>query len=157
MYRLCEEFFHHRADLKSINYSYITLLPKKDNLENVNDFRPISLVNSTPKLVSKLMANRLQSVILEVHNNQYGFVMGRTIQDCLSWAFEYLHQCHHSKREIVVLKLDFEKAFDVIEHSLVLEMLKAKCFLDRRLHWVEDLFSTAVSSVLLNGIAGKDF
>jgi retron-type reverse transcriptase len=103
------------------------------------------------------MANRLQSVILEVHNNQYGFVMGRTIQDCLSWAFEYLHQCHHSKREIVVLKLDFEKAFDVIEHSLVLEMLKAKCFLDRRLHWVEDLFSTAVSSVLLNGIAGKDF
>jgi hypothetical protein len=33
------------------------------------------------------------SVALEiVHENQYGFVNGKTIQDCLGWAFEFLHQ-----------------------------------------------------------------
>jgi hypothetical protein len=69
----------------------------------------------------------------------------------------HLHQCHHSKREIVVLKLDFEKAFDLVEHSLILEMLRAKGLPDKWLRWISDLFSSATSSVLLNGTAGKEF
>jgi hypothetical protein len=47
-----------------------------------------------------------------------------SIHDCLSWAFEYLFQCHQSRNEIVVLKLDFEKAFDKIEHTTILDFLK---------------------------------
>jgi hypothetical protein len=158
IYNLCDEFYHHHADLKCINYSYITLVPKKDNPECVNDYKPISLVNSAPKLICKLLANRLQSVILDlVHENQYGFIKGKTIQDFLGWAFQYLHQCHHSEREIVVLKFDFEKAFDLVEHSLILEMLRAKGLPDKWLRWISDLFSFATSSVLLNGTAGKEF
>jgi hypothetical protein len=104
------------------------------------------------------MANRLQSLILEtVHENEYDFIKGRTIQDCLGWAFEYLHQCHHSKREIVVLKLNFEKAFDLVEYDLVLEMLRAKGFPDKWLAWAVELFNTATPSVLLNVTAGKEF
>jgi hypothetical protein len=84
MYKLCQDFFHHHADLKSINHSFITLVPKKDNPESVNDFRPISLLISSIKMISKLLANRLQSVSLKVvHENQYGFIKGKTIQDCL--------------------------------------------------------------------------
>jgi hypothetical protein len=109
-------------------------------------------------MISKLLANRLQSVALNVvHEKQYGFIKGKTIQDCLGWAFEFLHQCHHSRREIIILKLDFEKAFDLIEHSTVLEMLHAKGFPLKCLRWIEDLLSTATSSVLLNGTARKDF
>jgi hypothetical protein len=134
------------------------LVPKKDNLESVNDFRPISLLNSSIKMISKLLANRLQSVALKVvHENQYGFIKGKTIQDCLGWAFEFLHQYHHSRRGIIILKLDFEKAFDLVEHSTVLAMLHAKGFPPKWLRWIKDLLSTATSSVLLNGTAGKDF
>jgi hypothetical protein len=156
-YRLCFEFFHHQADLKSINHSYITLVPKKDNLEKVNDFKPISLMNCSPKLVSKLLANRLQVAALDVvHENQYGFVKGKTIQDSLGWAFEFLHQCHQSKRETVILKLDFEKAFDLIEHDIVFEMLKVKGFPDKWIKWVQDLLGSTTTSVLLNGTVGKE-
>jgi hypothetical protein len=75
----------------------------------------------------------------------------------LGWAFEYLHQCHHSKRPIIILKLDFEKDFDLIEHSVVIAMLRAKVFPDRWMKWVQYLFCSATSSVLLNGTAGKTF
>lgn len=100
----------------------------------------------------------MQPVALEViHENQYGFIKGKTIQDCLGWAFEYLHQCHHLNRENITLKHDFEKAFYLIENSAVLAMLHAKGFPPKWLRWIKDLLSTTTSLVLLSGTSGKDF
>lgn len=68
------------VDLHCINSSFTTLVPKKVNPENVNDFRPISLMSISLKFMTKLMADRLQGVIKKVvHENQYGFIKGRTI------------------------------------------------------------------------------
>jgi hypothetical protein len=109
-YRLCDYFFNEILELSSINNAFITLIPKSQNPETTSDYRPISLVRLALKFITKLLANRLQRIIIPVvHKNMYGFIKKRTIQDCLASSFEYLHLCHKSKNETVFVKIDFEK------------------------------------------------
>lgn len=65
--------------------------------------------------------------------------------------------CHHSRKEIVILKLDFEKAFDKMEHQAMMTIMKEKGFGQRWLTWMSSIFSSGTSAVLLNGTAGKTF
>ena len=79
-YQLCEAFFTGQIGLQSINGSYITLIPKCDGATEVSEFRPISLLNTSMKIITKLLANRLQLVIQTlIHKNQYGFIQTRMV------------------------------------------------------------------------------
>jgi hypothetical protein len=157
-YKLCEDFFEGQGSLEGINNSYITLIPKKHNLETINDYKPISLMNISPKLITKILADRLQSEIKSlVHKNQYGFTRTRIIQDCLAWCFDYIHQCHHSKRKAIILKLDFEKAFDLVEHQFILQIMTKLGLPDTWISWIERILNSGSTDVLLNGVPGKLF
>jgi hypothetical protein len=70
-------------------------------------------------------------------------------------GFEYIHLCHKSKREIVILKLDFEKAFDIVEYSAITLMLKHLGLGDIWINWIKCILNSARTSVLLNGVPGK--
>jgi len=92
-----------------------------------------------------------------IHTNQYGFFKNRTIQDSIAWAYEYIYQCQHSKREVIILKLDFTKAFDIVEHSTILLMMKSQGFSKTWIGWIERILATGSSSILLNGVPGRHF
>jgi retron-type reverse transcriptase len=135
---------------------HITLIPKVPSPKGMGDYRPINLLNCVLKLITKLLADRLQKVVLKiVHKNQYGFLKGRNIQDCLAWAFEFLYQCEKSKEHIVLLKLDFAKAFDTIDHDAMLKIMEQMGFDNKWLGWIKNIFSSGKSAVLLNGVPGR--
>lgn len=81
-------------------------------------------------------------------------IKNRSIQDYLAWSYEYLHQCHHFRKEVVVLKLDIEKAFDLLEHHVIITIISQLVFLDK---WIDLILNSVASSILLNGIPGKNF
>jgi hypothetical protein len=67
VYQLCFDFFDGKIDLWAINSSFITMVLKVNNPLVVNDFRLISLMNSILKIITKLLGDRLQSIILPWH------------------------------------------------------------------------------------------
>ena len=57
--RLFRDFWEHNIDLSSINSSFVTLIPKKENPESVDDYSPISLLNYSLKCITKILSTRL--------------------------------------------------------------------------------------------------
>jgi hypothetical protein len=70
-------------------------------------------------------------------------------------AFEYIYQCQHSKQEIIILNLDFTKAFDTIEHPTIIAMMKQFGFNEDWIRWTSEIMSSTTTLVLLNGVPGK--
>lgn len=145
-YNLISTFYEWSIYTRSINVSFVTLIPKKETPTNVSDCRPISPLNCTIKIITKLLANTLQNKIMElIHLNQYGFIKARTIQDCLAWSFECLHMCHKSKKDLILLMLDFEKALDKVKHEFMLHVMKHKGLGDKWVSWMNAIFSSGTS------------
>ena len=77
-----KEFHEHSSFLKSLNNTFLVLIPKKGEAEDLGDFKPISLLGGLYKLLAKVLANRLKKVVGKVVSPaRNAFVMGRQILD----------------------------------------------------------------------------
>ena len=86
-----KEFHEQNAFLKSLNNTFLVLLPKKGGTEELRDFKPISLLGGLYKLLAKVLANRIKNVIGRVVSSyQNAFVMGRQILDASLIANEVI-------------------------------------------------------------------
>lgn len=142
--------------LRLLNEAYLILLRKKENPEEIKDYRPISLVHSFAKLVTKCLANRLaKSLDSLVRKNQSAFIRGRCIHENFRKVQLACRFLHNNKRPTLLLKVDIAKAFDTVSWPFLLELLEHLGFSRRWLDWLSALLSTATSKILLNGRPGE--
>lgn len=108
--------FDGERNLSRLNYGLITLIPKLKEANDIKQFRPICLLNVSYKIVTKILANRLTRVADRVINTaQTTFIPGRNILEGLVILYATIHELQRSKKEGIILKLEFVKAYDKVQ------------------------------------------
>ncbi|GJR29224.1 RNA-directed DNA polymerase, eukaryota [Tanacetum coccineum] len=140
------------------NSSFIALIPKVMDAKFVSDFRPISLIGSVYKVVTKILANRLATVISDlVSNTQSAFVANRQILDGPFILNEVLAWCKRKRKQALVFKVDFAKAYDSVRWDFLLDVLLAFGFGPKWCQWIRGIFSSNMASILVNGSPTSEF
>ncbi|CAL1390193.1 unnamed protein product [Linum trigynum] len=122
--------FHEIGSLpKCATHSFICLVPKKDDTEEIKDLRPIGLMSSVNKLICKVLSKRLGQVLPSlVSEFQQASVQGKQIAEAGLLANELVESRRKSRKPGLMLKLDIEKAFDNVNWSCLYKVLTSLGF-----------------------------
>ena len=144
-----------RSILRSINHTFITLIPKVQNHERVYDFHLISLCNVIYKIISKAIANRFKPLLNSIiSETQSAFIADRLITDNILIAFEFLHHMKNScsgKKGFMAMKLDMSKAYDRVEWVFLEKILFKMGFSDTWVALIMECIISVSYSILVNG------
>jgi hypothetical protein len=103
-------------------------------------FRPISLLNCRFKIFGKLLSIRLERICCRlIAKEQNTFIRGRHILQSVVIAHEMVHNLHMSKEPGVIVKLDYEKAYDRVNLDFLFEILKLRCLRETWINWIRKL------------------
>ncbi|GAU49412.1 hypothetical protein TSUD_374310 [Trifolium subterraneum] len=156
--RFMAEFHCNGRLSKGINSTFIALIPKVDSPHRLNDIRPISLVGSLYKILEKVLANRLRMVVRRViSESQTAFVKDRQILDGILIANEVVDEARKTKKELLLFKVDFEKAYDSVDLGYLDAFMGRMSFPILWRKWIKKCVCTITASVLVNGSPTDEF
>ncbi|MFS7973280.1 putative RNA-directed DNA polymerase [Helianthus anomalus] len=153
-----EEF--HRTGTISIgcNASFVALIPKIEDPQELGDYRPISLVSSTYKIIAKVLSIRLKRVMDGlISQTQTAFSGGRGIMDGPLIVSEMVSWAKKCKKRMMIFKIDFAKAYDSLNWKFLLKALEYMAFPAKWINWVNGCLSSSKGSVLVNGSPSAEF
>ncbi|CAL1353160.1 unnamed protein product [Linum trigynum] len=139
-----------------MNRTLICLIPKVKKPKSPKDYRPISLCNVSYKILSKVLANRLRTILHKlISETQSAFVPGRSIFDNVLAAFECFHAMKKKERRVkrgfFAAKLDMAKAYDRVEWHFLRRVMEKLGFERHWINMIMECVSTVTYSVLVNG------
>ena len=123
--RIMFDQFHGNEKIpKSFLSFFVTLIPKVSASMSLNQYRPISLLGILYMLLSKVLANRLSKVMNSINSiSQSAFLKGRHLVDGVLIVNEVVDLTKRAKRECLILKVDFEKAYDSVDWGFLEYMI----------------------------------
>ena len=110
------------------------------------------------KVFAKVLANRLRSVIGNVvYDSQSAFVKGKQILDGILIANEVVDEARRTNKELLMFKVDFEKAYDSVDLKYLDAVMINMNFPTLWRKWINECVGTAMASVLVNGCPTEEF
>lgn len=158
IWEIVEDSRRSKTILKSLNSTFIALVPKVEEANTPDKFRPIALCNVIYKIISKIIANRLKRILPGIISlEQSGYVEGRQILDNILLAQEMIHSLHARKVPGMLMQLDLSKAYDKVSWTYLEAILKAFGFNQPWIRWVSELIKSTSYSILVNGTPSTPF
>ncbi|KAJ8043497.1 hypothetical protein HOLleu_10605 [Holothuria leucospilota] len=137
---------------ESQSIGVITLLRKKGDELDPGNWRPISLLNTDYKLISKVLQLRLSKVMPSIVNEyQTCAIPGRTIHNNMFLIRDMIDFSSVKNSSCAFLSIDQEKAFDKVDLAFLTKTLRKFNFGENFLHWIAILYNNIQSRVLVNG------
>ena len=143
----------------SMQRSTIVLLYKKGDRNEPANYRPINLMNSDVKILSKILAYRLKTVLpFIIHEDQCGFIPNRSIQANIIRLHDIQTNINQNNMEEAnVVLLDFQKAFDKVNWNIRNQILKAFNFPIEFIKLIDIIYNNSTIQLNINGLLGHSF
>ena len=136
----------------SLNTSVTTLIYKdKGTLTDIANYRPISLINTDIKILSKTLTNRLKPMLASVLHKSQSAVSSRQIDHTLHMIRDLIDMANQEDLEAAFIFLDQEKAFDRVDHEFLYQTMKAFGIGENFITWVKQLYHNPITRVKVNG------
>ena len=138
----------------------ITLIEEKKNQDlcDLKNWRPISLLNVDTKIASKVIAERIKRLLPGlIHHNQSRYIPGRNISENIRSILDIMEFTKVKKLPDLLLFLDFEKAFDSLEWDFLEKCLEKFNFAPDFRRWVHIFYNDVQSCVINNGLCSRYF
>ena len=159
VYRSIKYGYKHGEMSVTQRQGIITCIPKGDKPKiYMKNWRPISLLNSTYKLASSCIAERIKTVLPSlISNDQSGFIPGRFIGENTRLIYDILHFTEENDIPGILLLIDFEKAFDSISWTFIEQVLDLFNFGKSIKHWIQTFYTNIKSAVTQNNFLSEFF
>ena len=134
------------------NSTFLALIPKEKNAATIKTYIPILMCNSSYKILSKVISNRIKKVIpLLIFENLGGFIVGRHIYNNILLVQEVIHSSQSRKEAGMEIKLDLENDSDRIRHSYIFQVMENYGFPSNFIRWIKSCIRKPWISPLING------
>ena len=154
-----EDIFKKEEMNQRMGMGLIKLIYKrKGDKVDLKNYRPITMLNTDLKILTKVLANRLKEVMPTIiETNQVYGVKGKDIADTTLSIIDRIRYMKEKNKKGYVISLDFEKAFDRVEHEYLFGILRRYGFGENFVKWITILYRGAITRIHCNGFLTECF
>ena len=138
----------------------VTPIYKADNSSNISNYRPISVLPCFSKMLERIMYNRLQKYLKDqniLYDKQFGFQAGHSTEHAIVQIVDQIYKAFEENEYTLGVFIDLSKAFDTVDHSILLRKLELYGITDRNYAWIKSYLSNRLKYIQIDENSTTEF